>query len=287
MKYKLEKVPQRPGMSWRHQIQTALTTNSETHYHHEFELNLQVASKGQIRLGQFQGELNEYHLVLIPPHMPHAIELNTKNREEKAESHSVWFKKEWIANMIFSCLELRKMETLLKRSDKGILFSEQTARLVHSLLKRIDYSSTTIHQLAILIEIIAILCQDKDAVTLVPISTQTEESKEDENKDKIEKLSAYINQNYAENITLSQLAKHLYMSESSIHRLFQRHFGESFSQHLKKIRLSHAARLLETTTLSVGYIADAVGYRNQANFNRKFKSYKNLTPREYRNKYRQ
>ncbi|GAB3527591.1 hypothetical protein GCM10027342_33260 [Photobacterium alginatilyticum] len=187
--------------------------------------------------------------------------------------------------MIFSCVELRKMDYLLKKSDKGILFSSQTARWVHQRLSQLDYSSSSIQQLAVLIDIIAILCQDKTAITLAPISSDTLAKQQDENKNKIDRLCAYLEKNYAENITLSQVSRHLYISESSLHRLFQRHFGESFSQHLTKVRLSHAARLLETTNLRVGCIAETVGYRNQANFNRKFKGYKQLTPREYREKH--
>jgi transcriptional regulator GlxA family with amidase domain len=64
--------------------------------------------------------------------------------------------------------------------------------------------------------------------------------------------------------------------------MFKRHYTESFSQHLKKIRLNVACDLLMTTNLPVSLIIEKVGFDNQANFNRQFKAYKRVTPKVYR-----
>jgi YesN/AraC family two-component response regulator len=40
--------------------------------------------------------------------------------------------------------------------------------------------------------------------------------------------------------------------------------------------------LLQSTELPIGIVFERVGYRNQALFNRHFKTYKGLTPRDYR-----
>ncbi|WP_245907075.1 helix-turn-helix domain-containing protein [Photobacterium sanctipauli] len=52
------------------------------------------------------------------------------------------------------------------------------------------------------------------------------------------------------------------------------------------MRLNHAAELLQTTSQPINLIAESVGYRNQVNFNRQFKQYKQLTPSQYRKKYK-
>ncbi|GAM67060.1 transcriptional regulator [Vibrio sp. JCM 19236] len=64
--------------------------------------------------------------------------------------------------------------------------------------------------------------------------------------------------------------------------LFAKHFTESFSQHLKKLRLNMACDLLMNTDLPISQIIERVGYDNQANFNRQFKAYRELTPTAYR-----
>ncbi|MGU3843724.1 helix-turn-helix domain-containing protein, partial [Vibrio diabolicus] len=56
---------------------------------------------------------------------------------------------------------------------------------------------------------------------------------------------------------------------------------------LMKLRINHAADLLQSTPLPSGIVFERVGYRNQALFNRHFKTYKGLTPREYRQQYQQ
>ncbi|WP_332308852.1 helix-turn-helix transcriptional regulator [Enterovibrio coralii] len=86
-------------------------------------------------------------------------------------------------------------------------------------------------------------------------------------------------------MTLADLGRLFHASGSSIQRLFTDHFGESFSSYLKKLRLGHACSELQMTTKPIALIAENVGYRNLSNFNRQFKQYKQLTPREYRNLY--
>ncbi len=100
-------------------------------------------------------------------------------------------------------------------------------------------------------------------------------------------VNAYLEQHFATKVTLADLANYLSLSESAVTRLFQKHFKEPFSQRLMKLRINHAADLLQSTSLPIGIVFERVGYRNQALFNRHFKTYKGLTPRDYRQHYQQ
>ena len=51
-------------------------------------------------------------------------------------------------------------------------------------------------------------------------------------------------------------------------------------------RMVKAAELLKLTDLSIGDIANAVGYPNQLHFSRAFKNVYGISPREWRNKNR-
>jgi len=60
---------------------------------------------------------------------------------------------------------------------------------------------------------------------------------------------------------------------------------ESLLKRAKK-RLAFSAQSGEKVFQLAQLIAEQVGYRNQANFNRQFKAYKQLTPRAYRNEFK-
>ena len=51
-----------------------------------------------------------------------------------------------------------------------------------------------------------------------------------------------------------------------------------------ELKLSYAAKLLQTTDLIVLDISSKVGYSSLSHFNRVFKATYHLTPSEYRNK---
>lgn len=283
MKANIEKVPQRLGSSWRYKKIIAANKPSDWHFHNEYELVLHRHFQGKAYLGHYQGDFEHNSLILIPPNTPHMFD-SIGNTSGYCETHIFWFKAEWIANMMFSCAELRKIETLLKRAKKGLTFSEQSGQQVFELVGKIPENSA-ISQLATLLQILDVLCIDANSQTLQSFSSAIETHKKEE-KDKLNKICLYIEQHYHQSISLSDLARYMYTSESSVHRIFETHFNENFSLYLKKYRLNHAAELLTSTSMAISLITEKVGYRNQANFNRQFKAYKKLTPSAYRNEFK-
>lgn len=281
MKANLERVPIRLGSSWRYKKIDGVEKSYHWHFHHEYELVLFRQNNAQGMIGHFEGEIERNTLWLIPPKMPHAIELLDEKNESQCESHIIWLPKDWVENMIFSCIELRRVGELLKRSSNGLCFSKSTAEDVYQLIGKL-FKGSNFDDLGYLMQILGCLCSDKETKQLQLFSKQ--EAMDKEGKEKVDLVCQYIDDNYQNAITLLNVANHLCTSESTVHRLFQSHFGESFSQYLKKFRLNHAAHLLTHSSLPIRIIAEQVGYRNQTNFNRLFKDYKQLTPNQYRKK---
>ncbi|PSV33982.1 AraC family transcriptional regulator [Photobacterium sp. GB-27] len=287
MKATLEKVPQRIGCSWRFKKILEPVKDFSWHYHQkEFELLIHRNFRSRCHIGHYQGDFDQATMILIAPNVPHGIESISPPDSKDYETLVVWFKQDWIANMMFSCQELRKVDSLLKRAEKGLLFSPETTQKVITIVEAIDEKHfDPINLLAALIHIFEALCQDKASQTL--LSHNVESKNHDQcNKEKIERLCAFIDQHYAEPITLEDVANFICTSESTIHRLFEQHFNETFIQYLKKLRLNHASELLVSSRDPISHVAEQVGYRNQANFNRQFKQYKSMTPREYRRTYK-
>ena len=104
-----------------------------------------------------------------------------------------------------------------------------------------------------------------------------------EKSSKIVKNAAeYISQNFSEDITLATVADHLHVNTSYLSTLFRQVTGMTFKEHLNRVRIEEAARLLSNTDYSVMEIAIACGYKDQSYFTKVFKKLTGLTPKQYR-----
>ncbi|MDK9756993.1 helix-turn-helix domain-containing protein [Vibrio sp. D173a] len=281
----IEKIPQRPGFSWRYRRIDESTKQSDLHFHDDvYELVIHRHFDGVLNVGHCEMDIEHNQMLLIAPGVPHSF--CSTSPKDNCETHVVWFKREWISNLMFYCTELRKLDPLLKAANKGVVFSKGTAQqvvdLMHELMK-----VPAMEQLARFIHVLSLLAHDEAAKTLMTHSYLSLSEHEQQERERVAKVNGYLEQHFARKITLADLANDLSLSESAVTRLFQKHFKEPFSQRLMKLRINHAAELLQSTELPIGIVFERVGYRNQALFNRHFKTYKGLTPRDYRQHYQQ
>ncbi|MFS0924611.1 helix-turn-helix domain-containing protein [Enterococcus casseliflavus] len=104
---------------------------------------------------------------------------------------------------------------------------------------------------------------------------------------KIEELKFYIDNNFDKDITLSEIANNLFLSEQYLSRLFSKEMGISISEYTIQKRLEKVRNELLNTEKSVIDIAFGAGFSNINSFNRIFKKYQGLTPSEYRKEVKQ
>jgi AraC-like DNA-binding protein len=81
----------------------------------------------------------------------------------------------------------------------------------------------------------------------------------------------HIRQNFAERLSIGELARLSGMSESTFHRQFQLLTNLSPIQFQKRIRLFHARRRLITEDSDAASIAFAVGYESPSQFSREYR----------------
>ncbi|MFR8227489.1 MAG: response regulator [Lachnospirales bacterium] len=92
----------------------------------------------------------------------------------------------------------------------------------------------------------------------------------------------YINTHYAEQLSLEQVAAHVYLNPDYFSRVFKTETGKTFINYLTDVRLQHSVQLLENTALRVQTIAQQVGYYNASYFSTTFKKKYGVSPYEYR-----
>ena len=98
-----------------------------------------------------------------------------------------------------------------------------------------------------------------------------------------DKVTAYIEQHYAEHITVSDLARKFYVSESSISHLFKQKLGVSIYRYVTQRRLISAKNLI-AEGITLEQVAVQVGFADYSAFYRAFKQEYGISPRQYRNK---
>lgn len=95
---------------------------------------------------------------------------------------------------------------------------------------------------------------------------------------------SYIEENYTQKLTLSEVAEKTYVSQWHLSKLLNRHTGQSFSDILNHVRIEHAKGLLKDPSLRIGDISEQVGFLDLAHFSRVFKKQEGVSANEYRNK---
>lgn len=79
-------------------------------------------------------------------------------------------------------------------------------------------------------------------------------------------ISEFFCNNYAQEISLEDLARVLKVSGRQASRLVQKHTGHTFQEELAVHRIHAAKRLMQETDMSMERIAEAVGYKSYSGF---------------------
>ncbi len=101
----------------------------------------------------------------------------------------------------------------------------------------------------------------------------------------MKRLLEYVEKNYAEPLTLKEMAKHFHFNPSYLSSYFASHNKEGFTEYLNKIRTDNAAELLRRREATISEISERVGYSDPSYFSRVFKKATGFSPSEYRRHY--
>ena len=102
----------------------------------------------------------------------------------------------------------------------------------------------------------------------------------------ITRVQEYIEQHYAQNLSVGELASRFAFSRRNFLRRFKEATGNTPIEYLQRVRIEAAKRNLETSFGGIGEALSAAGYSDAKTFRRLFKKYTGFSPMEYRNRYR-
>lgn len=103
----------------------------------------------------------------------------------------------------------------------------------------------------------------------------------------IDKIQVFISSNFRSELTLATLAKQFFISPTYLSRLFRQETGLGLVEYINSVRMMHAKRLLENTTMRITEISMQSGFATAEHFTRVFKAGTGLSPQQYRKFYQQ
>lgn len=253
------------------------------HCHREYELTLTLNSRGQRFVGDHVGPYGDGDLVLLGPNLPHTWASSARIVDAAPHVALVmWFRSEWIDQLVASVAELSILQPLLGDACRGVRFSDGSAALVRPTIESMAQLPSARRLVALLDVLVTLPCDADRSLLASPSRGQPPFTGAD--RPRIERVLDHVHAHYQERLSIEALAQLAHLSPSGLHRLFRRHTRMTPLAYVTQLRIGRACQLLISTAQPIAHIACSVGFDNLSNFNRQFRALKQATPREFRRK---
>lgn len=103
-----------------------------------------------------------------------------------------------------------------------------------------------------------------------------------EETDMILRIKGIVEKQYMKDISLDYVAKQVHLAPAYVSYVFKQETGQSLIKYITDIKMAKARRFLEDKDMKIIQVGKACGYENQSYFNRLFKNYHGVTPKQYR-----
>lgn len=254
------------------------------HYHPEYEIVLVTESTGKRFIGDSITPFQAGDLALIGPNLPHLYRNDdTYYRADsglRARSIVVHFLEDSLGDQSLRLPEMQHIRRLLLRSANGLEFLGEANRDISKLLHEVIELNGFQRWLK-LMEVLHRMADCAEHECGYISSTNISEYHEID-EERLYEVFNYLGSHFRGQVTLEQAAGLAKMTPSAFSRYFKYRTRKTFSSFLLELRVGHAAKLLMQTDRSVGEICYESGFNNLSNFNRHFKAFYQMQPREFR-----
>lgn len=254
--------------------------NYPPHWHTPFEVIMPVKNGYTVVVGEQHYELREGDILLICPSIVH--ELFAPESGERI-----------IFQPSLSQIQIRELDLLISLLRPAVLITKEEFPDFHPVAQKLmleikeeyflcePYYETAIYSrfMRILVDIGRLHGALKHPVS------DASNSRQKDYLDKFLYITNYINEHFAENLSLEQVADLAGFSKYHFTRLFKQYTDTSFYKYLNQKRIDYAKTLLLDPDLPVIDVALQCGFSSLSAFLRMFKQLNKCTPTEFRNMY--
>ncbi len=256
------------------------------HSHREYQLFVVLEGTGTRFIGNTVKSFAAGDITFLGPGVPHLWRSDASyfKKSSRLRTHGlvIYFREGFIGDLLDK-EEMQQIRALFKKAVRGIEYPPGMANLIVESIRELIRT----HGTASLIGLLQILDTLSVARDFHLLHNETYSYKLNESEtQRINIVYNYAAQHFQNNITLEQVAKLLNMTPTSFSRYFKMKTSKSFSDFLSELRIRHACKLLvEDDRKSISQISNVCGFNTLSNFNRQFKVFMQMTPREYREQF--
>ena len=246
-----------------------------THWHNEAELTLITKGKGLYQIDLVDYEVKEGDILFIPPLLLHSVSLNNS---EELLSETFVFHMNFLGGNSTDICSTRYLTPIMNQeiSLPYLIAPEHPA---YVSLQKLFNQITSLYDETIIGYELALKALFLQAVfLLLQYSEKKSVSETGTSSDKLKQVLDYIELHYEESISVSELARLCYFSDSHFMRFFKKHMNMTCAEYLNNLRLEKAVELFEQGNSSILDVSLSVGFHNLSYFHRAFKKKYNMTP---------
>jgi AraC-like DNA-binding protein len=276
-----EKTPSRQWESFHCEVVRGSSYNATWHFHPEFQLTLVLRSSGHRLVGDNITPLKPGDLVLVGANLPHVWQQDGARDHSSRAVHAVVvrFLETFLGNDFLEVPESAPVRRLLKRAARGLYVTGRTRDAVAARLQTLPGLSG-LRRVAELLVILDVLAGSDELRPIASAGFVPELSTGDQTR--MERVCHYINAHLEEPIDREHVAAEASLSVGAFSRFFRLRTGKTLPEYVNELRVGRACRLLADESRKITDIALECGFRNLANFNRRFREIARMTPRDYR-----
>lgn len=163
-------------------------------------------------------------------------------------------------------LELCRHPVTCVPKDREVELEEQFLKIEREYKSKEKYSELLVH--SYILQLLAQLCRYRcERKKVIRESDQI-----------IYEITAYIGENYSQDISLQKISRQFAISESYLSRKFKAVTGIGINRYITFVRISNAEKMLHRGGVSVAEVARSCGYNDSNYFSAVFQKVKGVTP---------
>lgn len=251
------------------------------HWHAELELIVIKKGRGIVSVDLEKRSVSSGDIILIRPGQLHSIE---QDQDHIMEYENIILKPELLISGENDLCAVRFILPFINGDIPSETFLTPVLsyyRDVSEYIRQIDLlcdARTEGYQLAVkglLFQFFYMLISNR-------LKKETAPASRTKSLEKMKTILKYVEEHYAEHISIDDMASLTYYSKSHFMKFFKQRMGTGFIEYLNEYRLTMAKRLLKSSDASVLEIAEQSGFDNLSYFNRVFKRKYGMPPGKWR-----
>lgn len=250
------------------------------HQHKEIQISLVLEGEGTYIIGDCVGDFKKGDIFVLGENLPHVFKSDDAFENITAIA-CVFFSKNSYGEGFFERSEFEQLNGFFNNSILGYKVGSNIKELTTALSDIRQESKY--RQFISFLEILYLIskAEKRELSSLINLKKYAG----NEGK-RMSDIFQYSMNNFHKEISLNDVADIANMTPNAFCRYFKQRTNKTFINFLIDIRIGNACKLLaKKNDLSITEISYKSGFNNLANFNRKFKAIKGITPSEFRKKH--